>query len=454
MTNRTLIITACIVGPALPATADTLHVPSPYGSIQQAISAASDGDEIVVGPGTYNESINFSGKDIRIRSSSGAASTIIDASGLDASAVIAIDGESDDALLEGFTITGGTGDSSVYGMPLGGGMIMFGTSVNVRDCIFEDNIANMGGGLAVIGGAATIEGCTFRRNTANGFSSFGTGGGGMALHHSYGRVMNCSFEGNFASLDGGGMVVLSGDPVLTNSTFIGNAAAAFGGAMQIGMNDMSIINCTFSGNDALSGDAVRTWSNGTPFNISVINCIIWGHEENSVLALAGAEATVRNSVVEFGWDGDGVMNVTSDPLFNRAPSAGADDAWGTADDDYGDLCPQGMSVAIDAGDTDAVPSYISTDIQSNARVVHAAVDAGAHEYNGELIPDEVDPCRADIEPDGGNGDVNMDDILYVINAFGSTEQGSLADMPPEGGNGVIDIDDLIFVLLSLGPCDA
>ena len=48
--------------------------------LQQAISAAVDGDEIVVAPGTYPETINFLGKLITLRSSDGPDVTIIDAS--------------------------------------------------------------------------------------------------------------------------------------------------------------------------------------------------------------------------------------------------------------------------------------------------------------------------------------------------------------------------------------
>ncbi len=41
----------------------------PYCSIQTAIDNAVDGDEIVVAPGTYFETIDFLGKAITLRSS-------------------------------------------------------------------------------------------------------------------------------------------------------------------------------------------------------------------------------------------------------------------------------------------------------------------------------------------------------------------------------------------------
>jgi len=57
-----------------------INVPADHTTIQAAINAAAvSGDEIVVGSGTYNEAINFSGKAINLRSSGGAAVTIMTA---------------------------------------------------------------------------------------------------------------------------------------------------------------------------------------------------------------------------------------------------------------------------------------------------------------------------------------------------------------------------------------
>ena len=86
-----------------------IYVPSGAPSIQAAVSSAADGDTIIVAAGTYNETVNLEGKAVTLRSSSGAALTTIDATGLDGSVILANSGEWSDTVIDGFTITGGAG---------------------------------------------------------------------------------------------------------------------------------------------------------------------------------------------------------------------------------------------------------------------------------------------------------------------------------------------------------
>ena len=64
----------------------------------------------------------------------------------------------------------------------------------------------------------------------------------------------------------------------------------------------------------------------------------------------------------------------------------------------------------------------------------------------QAIPD----CDADIAPAGGNGVVNVDDLLAIINAWGTNNL--VMDIAPPGGNGIVNVDDLLAVINTWGPC--
>ncbi len=70
-------------------------------------------------------------------------------------------------------------------------------------------------------------------------------------------------------------------------------------------------------------------------------------------------------------------------------------------------------------------------------------------------PPNALPCPADITPSGGNGVVNIDDLVAILNAFGPCPAPPAtcnADITPLGGNGMVNIDDLVAILNAFGPC--
>jgi YVTN family beta-propeller protein len=74
------------------------------------------------------------------------------------------------------------------------------------------------------------------------------------------------------------------------------------------------------------------------------------------------------------------------------------------------------------------------------------------------IPDGIDiidydpaaPCAPDIAPTGGNGTVDVDDLLLVINSWGVCAGECDADITQ---NDVVDVDDLLAVINAWGACD-
>jgi parallel beta-helix repeat protein len=108
-------------------TGDILAVPSPYGTIQAAIDAASAIDTVLVSPGTYNENITMKNGVIVMSTDGRATTTISSGSG----AVVTSVGLGDLTLLDGFTIDGqGTAQ---YGLD------SWVSYLRVEDCSFVNS---------------------------------------------------------------------------------------------------------------------------------------------------------------------------------------------------------------------------------------------------------------------------------------------------------------------------
>ncbi|MFI5380833.1 MAG: choice-of-anchor Q domain-containing protein, partial [Tepidisphaerales bacterium] len=225
-------------------------------------------------------------------------------------------------------------------------------------------------------GSAILDGFTIT-------AGYGSGGGGMYNDWGGPTVRNCTFSGNTAaggSGYGGGMLNISSSPTLINCVFVGNTAS-FGGAIYNSSSSPTLANCTLNGNAASYGGAEYNLSSSS----TLTNCILWGNTTIYGSQIVGA-ATVTYSDVQGGFTGMG--NISVDPLFVRFSNTGT----------TGDLRLLPNSPAIDAGNNAAIPSGISTDLAGNPRRQDIAsvtdtgsgtapiVDMGAYEVNvGPLV---------------------------------------------------------------------
>jgi len=66
--NIKILIFFVFIGSAQVASSDTILIPEHYSTISEGIAAASEGDTVLVSPGTYNEQIDFMGKNITVAS--------------------------------------------------------------------------------------------------------------------------------------------------------------------------------------------------------------------------------------------------------------------------------------------------------------------------------------------------------------------------------------------------
>jgi predicted outer membrane repeat protein len=212
------------------ASASILKVPSEYPTIQDAADAAADTDTILVADGVYtgpgNRSIDFLGKNFTLRSENGAENCTIDCEGVDRAFRI-FRHENSSAVIDGFTITNGSGSS--------GGAIycLYSSSPTIMNCIFEDNAAYYRGGA-------------------------------VCCNRSDSRLLNCVFRRNHSKKDGGACDLMDFQGDIIDCVFEGNAAAKSGGAIALAESDCIIQGTLFQDNTALEGGAVACLVNGTP----------------------------------------------------------------------------------------------------------------------------------------------------------------------------------------------
>lgn len=231
-----------------------IRVPQDVPSISDAISLATEGDEIIVAPGDWPAPIDFMGKNISLRSSEGPEVTHLVGNGSD-SVVRFNSGEISSALLEGFTIRAGGGTLTPSGLR-GGGVLILNSAPTIRNCVIENNSAASGGGIHVEGptpGSVVLDSLILTDNFA------ADSGGAIGLENSAEvSLVDCHIENNLAVVVSGAILCEQSTLQVSNTAFVGNASnLAVGGVWIYLGSEAQIDNCTFATNNApISGGAV------------------------------------------------------------------------------------------------------------------------------------------------------------------------------------------------------
>ncbi len=355
--------------PVEPRQPATFYVPGQFATISQALAQAVDFDTILVGPGDYEECLEFDGKSLVLKSTEGAKQTVLSFPSeaypiYDGGVIHFFPGSTQATLIDGFTIDGMTrtnGVSCIQSDPV------------IRNCIVENGHANWdGGGFWLQECRPLVENNIIRYNET------GVSGGGIFIRLG----------------EGGGTAKFIGNTIYSNSA--GNS----GGICAIEGRGARIERNLFYRN---SIGSLVTEAEGAVFiradDCSVINNTITGHRAGITLA-AASDAEVRNNLIVFNTNGGiiandyvgpstatlayndvwyngsdylnippGVTDLSVDPLFNRCGST---------------LLPE--SPCIDAGDPD--PVYNDPDGSRN--------DIGAIPYD-PAVPNDSRTIRVPAE---------------------------------------------------------
>jgi len=120
--------------------------------------------------------------------------TIID--GNQTGSCVVVNTNDDRALLRGFTLTNGIG--CIYGgYRLGGGIFLYEATLDIVNCIIENNQAYSGGGIDILDAWAYLEGVTIRNNEA-AFSGGGIYTGCLPGSITYSTHNRCNIYDNFS----------------------------------------------------------------------------------------------------------------------------------------------------------------------------------------------------------------------------------------------------------------
>jgi len=171
----------------------TIRVPANAPNVQLAINMADDLDTILVFDGVYtgtgNRDIDLAGKSVILKSVNGPVSTIIDCGGSveERHSGFIIDGGSNDAVIDGFTIKNGYTNS-------GGALWIRNSTPTIRYCIIVNNTGTTSGGAVWCKGAEPIfQSCTFVGNSSMAGGAFFLNG--TALPTITGSIVAFSGEG-------------------------------------------------------------------------------------------------------------------------------------------------------------------------------------------------------------------------------------------------------------------
>lgn len=202
------------------------------------------------------------------------------------------------AILDGFTITAGTGD-------YGGGIYNYGITVKptIRNCTFRDiSVREDGAAIYNYSSTPTIINCTFKNNFAK------NDGGAIYNKFQNPKIISCTFDSNFAQKDGGAVYNYFSSPEIINSFFENNSSDNLAGAVYNWKSSPTITSCTFENNLAASnGGAVYNYFSSP----KITDCLF---ENNSAYKGGALYNYISN------WTPNGCMFKNNSAIFGGAVS--------------------------------------------------------------------------------------------------------------------------------------
>jgi len=264
--------------------------------------------------------------------------------------------------------------------------IFWNSTVNIGDTEFSANSAgDFGAAIYALSAALDFSKLTVSGNGQaepgqhNSWIINTSGGGGMYLSNSTGRLQDSRILDNIAAA-GSGLYLASGGTVEVINTLIAGNGRLCGcgqGAVYANASSPSLINSTIVDNGGVFG--LFTTYNAFPV---VRNSIIAGLADGAdIFAPIGGNGLTDVDYSLLQGQSGGVLFGDNNRVIDTFPMLDASQDFG----------PMPGSGAIDAGDNVALPTDITTDLVGNPRIADGGngdlVDIGAIEFPEVAMPD-------------------------------------------------------------------
>lgn len=500
--SHLVVLPATLAGMLSMASAEVLNVPDDFPTIQEAIDASTEGDEIVVGPGTWtgtgDQVVDLAGMAITLRSSFGPEVTIIDGEGV-RRGISCVSGEGLYTVIDGFTITNGAGTwfdldgngAEVAEELVGGGMLNWYADPSVVNCIFSANSANRGGAVYSNFCSDTFSSCTFSDNSAELGGAFfqrlfndtqlldcsvdsntALLGGGIYLDYgSTIEILDGTIHDNFADSNGGGIYSQYATIIVGGCAITYNISYGSGGGIFAYQSPATVDHCTFTANYSdLAGAAIRIL--GSPLAVS--DCEFRGnltYGEGGGLHFAGPELSITGSsfILNSSTTGGAACingTVSGDTVQISASAFLLNDAYSGGAISFNSSCTAQIVDSIVA--QNAATSQGSA-IANNSAVL--GIGGTLFCDNDPDAPDDIVGAWSELDPNDFEDDCPVlslgaccleDDTCSMLpeqlctgtwgGAGASCEDGCSACLGDFDGNGIVGVEDLLVVIAEWGTC--
>ena len=349
-----------------------------FDKIQDGIDAVASPGTVQVAEGTYYENITLKDK-VQIL---GAGSDVATIDGGGNSSVVTALNVLPGTVLDGFTVTNGTGTSIGVGSTAGGGIYIDGGSPTIsNNVIAGNNVTSAGGGIYAISSSPTIDQNIITNN--NG----GHNGGGIRTHNSSliltGNTIinNAAWQGGAIEFDaessmftvdantirdnqangdfGGGILLWGGSGVVTNNIISGNESYTVGGGIFVTSLSLpsNITNNIITGNTADDGGGgiyAQAWDSGM---VTLTNNTISNNFSNNY----------GGGLHAFAWHSDSIVTIINNTITGNITNSDGGGiharAWDfgmvtlTNDIIWGNTAPTGQDIYIDEPTSQTIINY-------------------------------------------------------------------------------------------------